>query len=249
MSVGWAKYDYALAPAPELAPPSRRKYSPPDVDDNRVFATVGYGVSDRCEITAQLPYAIIRNNAGDRPGYLNGLAERGAFNEHGLADVHVASKYLLNGAASSTRIALSATMDVPTGSRRGISTGSANFGVGAEWSRGVLAASAQYVVLGDRRAQGTDTSNFQMPKALHADLALDVPLSRFRKVEWITEVNTVFYHGGTRTPADNDFLVTGIRHAFGESGWGVNAAIAANLRLFQSERNSGGIDGGNLSFY
>src|SRR5688572_10982831 len=45
-SLYWNNYDYLAAPAPELAPPSRRSYRDMDLEEERFSLTAGYGITD-----------------------------------------------------------------------------------------------------------------------------------------------------------------------------------------------------------
>lgn len=249
LAVSWAKYDYLLAPAPELAPPSRRKYQPPDVDDNELGISLGLGITNRWEVTANLPYAIIRNNAGDRTGYLNGYPETGAFEDRGRGDLRLSTKLRILSTPT-TGLALSASAAAPTGRHdNGVATGSASYGAGAQWRWRNFALSGDYGFAGHRSASNNPLGeSFSLPRTLRLNAGFDVPVHYWRGFDWITEADSVTHQGGSRSQHRSLFLVTGVRRGF-SSGWGVSAGVAANVEIFSSEKNSGGIDGGNLSIY
>jgi len=58
-----------------------------------------------------------------------------------------------------------------------------------------------------------------------------------RTTNWINEVNTTFYNGGDRKPKAPIFLVTGLRHWFGNSGWALNAGLRWNVAKFSYDND------------
>ncbi|MGA7615719.1 MAG: hypothetical protein WBX15_11140, partial [Thermoanaerobaculia bacterium] len=233
-SIYYDNFDYLLAPAPELAPPSRRSYRDMDVDENRITATVGYGLTDRWEVTAALPYKMIKNNAGDQAGYLNGYPQIGKFDVNGMGNLHLATKVqLLDPATHSSRVALSMFVDPETGDAgEGITNGNTNYGVGLHWNSGIWSLGGQYAIIGDRSASdmpaGFDTSDVSLPNEWRLNGGVNVPLGWWATTNWISEVNAILFDGGDRQPDDIVYVLTGLRHWFGTSGWGLSAAVRAN---------------------
>ena len=76
------------------------------------------------EISAMAPWDRLKNNGGDRVGFINGWLYQGRFTDSGLGDVRVASKIGLTDRAAASRLALLLMADLPTGEdKSGISTG------------------------------------------------------------------------------------------------------------------------------
>lgn len=234
-SIYFNDYDLLAGPAREFAPLSARPYRDMSYDLYRLSASVGYGITDRWEISAMVPWDRLVANGGDRAGFINGWLYRGKFTDSGLGDVRLATKFGVTPAGSTSRFALSVFTDLPTGDDNGgISTGSGNFGLGAHWTGGIASLAATYKVVGDRDESniggGADES---LPNEIRLDGGLNVPLRWWRTTNWISEINARFYNGGGDHAPDNPiFLVTGVRHWFGSSGWALNAGLRFNATKF-----------------
>jgi outer membrane protein OmpA-like peptidoglycan-associated protein len=242
----FSNYDYLLAPAPELAPPSRRSYRDMDVDDSRLNVSLGYGLTDRWEVTASVPYVTIKNNAGDQAGILYGWPYVGMFNRSGVGNLHLATKFgLLDPATSSSRLALSLFIDPELSeSNQPIAYRNFPIGVGLHWNRSIFAADAIYQR--DRKADRADSyggRDFKQPDEFRFDAGLNVPVSFWRTTNWVSEINTTWYNNGDRTPDDIISILTGLRHWFGTSGWGMTAALSSNLTMWRSDNKSCPIGG------
>src|ERR1700756_3981031 len=73
----------------------------------RLSGSVGYGVTDRWEVSVMAPWDRIKNNGGDRVGFVNGYLYRGRFSDSGMGDVRLATKFGLTDPMASSRFALS----------------------------------------------------------------------------------------------------------------------------------------------
>ena len=232
-------YDLLAAEAREFAPRSGRPYHDMGYDDYQLSVSLGYGLTDRWEISAMLPYHRLVQNGNDRAGFINGyLYDEGAFTDNGIGNLHLATKFaLFDPAASSSRLALSAFVDAPTGDDGGgIATGNPNFGFGVHWSRGIAAVSGIYKMVGSRDADATPLNReFDLPNEIHLDAGLNIPLRFFPTTNWITELNGTFYTGGDREPDNPVFLVTGFRHWFGQSGWALNGGARWNVAKWSDD--------------
>jgi outer membrane protein OmpA-like peptidoglycan-associated protein len=241
-------YDYLAAPAPELRPPARRSYRDMDVEETRLSASFGFGLTDRWEFVASIPYIQQDVNAGDLAGYVNGYPYVGFVDESGIGNLHLGTKFaLLDPATSSGRLALSAFVDLPTGDDdAGIATGNADYGLGLHWNRGIFSFAGTYAVIGNRDADDDDLlidGDFDMPNQIRLDAGLNIPLGFWSRTNWINEINAILFQGGDRQPDDIVYLVTGIRHWFGDSGWGLSAAVRANATMWQSDSDACPIGG------
>jgi outer membrane protein OmpA-like peptidoglycan-associated protein len=227
-------WDMTAGEAREFVPPSARDYEDMSYDLYRLSASIGVGLTDRWEVSAMVPWDRIVGNGGDRAGFINGFLHQGEFTETGLGAIRLATKFGLSPTDAPTRFALSGFVDLPTGDDdSGIATGGTDFGIGAHLTRGVGTLAAKYVARGDRENNGAfGTGDISVPNEFRIDAGLNIPLSRFGTTNWISEVNTVWYTGGDRAPDNPVFLVTGVRHWFGASGWAFNAGARWNVAKF-----------------
>ena len=225
-------YDLLAGEARDFAVPSNREYQDMSYDLYRLSASLGYGLTDRWEISAMLPWDRIVQNGGDRAGFINGFLYRGDFTDSGLGNLRLATKFGVTPADSPGRFALSLFTELPTGDDEGgITTGGGAFGVGAHYTRGIGSLAASYTARGDREDDdlGIDAG---IPNEFRIDGGLNVPLSLFGTTNWISEVNAIVYTGGDNRPDSPVFLVTGLRHWFGTSGWALNAGVRWNVAKF-----------------
>ncbi|MDX1583433.1 MAG: OmpA family protein, partial [Thermoanaerobaculia bacterium] len=132
--------------------------------------------------------------------------------------------------------------DLPTGDDdTGISQGSTDFGAGLHWNQGMWVVGGQYKIVGDRDAEDNPLG-FEVGLAdeIRLDVGLNIPLNFWETTNWINEVNAIIYSGGDNIgqPDDIVYLVSGIRHWFGTSGWALNAGVRGNLTMATSDNNS-----------
>ncbi|HXI12761.1 MAG TPA: OmpA family protein [Thermoanaerobaculia bacterium] len=248
-SLGFYLNDYdLLAGRSNFVIPSARGNDRMGYDLYRLNASVGVGITDRWELSASLPYDRIKNGGNDRSGIINGHEYIGKFTDSGLGNLHIGTKFALGSTEGPVRYSLFGSVDVPTGDDDGgISTGDPNIGVGLSFGseRGTVAVGIKKT--GDRDDAsfatrrpngtifGTNTSR-DVADELHIDLGWQTALSRFTHTNWINEVNGTFYTGGDAKPQNPIFLVTGIRHWFGDSGWALNAGVRWNVNKFREDR-------------
>ena len=236
--VYYQDYDLEAAPAPlSLRPLSARSYRDMQYDLYRLSVSVGYGLSDRWEVSAMAPWDRLKNNGGDRTGFINGYYYAGKFNDSGFGNVRLATKFGLTDRASASRLALSLLADLPTGDKNsGISSGYVDYGLGLHWTHGIGSLSGTYIVKGDRKSYNTGLYNsggkISLPNESHIDGGLNIPVRFWHATNWISEVNATVYNGGDIKPKEPIFLVTGIRHWFGNSGWALNAGARWNVAKF-----------------
>lgn len=240
-SIYYNNYDYLAAPAPEFRPPSRRDYRDMDLEDSRVSLSLGYGLTDRWELVASIPYIMLENNAGDLAGWVNGGLRVGEFDDSGIGSLHVGTKFRLTSLDSPNRVALSLFTDLGTGDED-VTTGDSDWGVGLHWTRGIGTLAATYEITGDPGGVGTvDVSD-----EIRIDGGLNVPLSFWETTNWVSEVNAILFNGDGPEPDDIVYLMTGLRHWFGTSGWSLSAGLRANMTMLGSDNGScpiGGIFG------
>lgn len=223
---------------------SARAYKDYGYDWDRFSASVGYGLTDRWEIAGELPYDRVRGQGGDRAGFINGWLYQGRFSDSGIGDLHLATKFGLGAAgAGGSGIALSVFTDLPTGDKNsGISSGNGKYGVGFHWTGGIASLAASYAIVGKRNASHSNyppgnPTDVDLPNEISLDAGLNIPQGWWRTTNWISEVNTVFYNGGDFKPKAPVFLVTGLRHWFGDSGWALNGGVRWNVGKFSYDND------------
>jgi outer membrane protein OmpA-like peptidoglycan-associated protein len=226
-------WDLTAGSAEDFAPPSAREYEDLSYDLYRLSASVGVGLTDRWEISAMLPWDRIVSNGGDRVGFIHGHLHEGEFTETGMGAPRLATKFGLSPIDSPTRFAFSAFIDLPTGDDE-ITTGATDFGLGVHLTRGIGSASLKYIARGDRDDDDDPfgVEDASIPNEVRLDAGLNIPLARFGSTNWINELNTVLYTGGDRVPDSPIFLVSGLRHWFGTSGWSLSAGARWNVAKF-----------------
>ena len=225
-------------PAPDFVPPSRRSYKDYGYDWDRVSASIGYGLTDRWEISGMVPYDRIRGQGGDRAGFINGWLYQGRFSDSGIGDVHLATKFGLTQTGPGSGLALSLFTDLPTGNKdSGISSGNGKYGAGIHWTGGIASLAGSYEIVSNRNASHSDfppgaPTDITLPNEIHIDGGLNIPQGWWKATNWISEVNAILYTGGDRKPKSPIFLVSGLRHWFGSSGWALNFAGRWNVAKF-----------------
>jgi outer membrane protein OmpA-like peptidoglycan-associated protein len=225
-------WDLTAGEARDFAQPSAREYQDMSYDLYRLSASVGVGITDRWEVSAMLPWDRIVSNGGDRVGFIHGRLHRGEFTESGMGAPRLATKFTLSPSDALTRFAISGFIDLPIGDDE-LTTDATDFGIGGHVTRGIGSLSAKYVVRGDSEDDDVlGVGDVSIPNEFRLDAGLNVPLSRFGTTNWISELNTVWYTGGDHAPDNPIFLVTGIRHWFGTSGWALNAGARWNVAKF-----------------
>ena len=229
-------WDLLAGEAEDLAPPSAREYNDMSYDLYRLSGSIGVGITDRWEVSAMLPWDRIVSNGGDRVGFINGFLHEGEFTESGMGAARLGTKFMLTPHESATRFALSAFVDLPTGDDdSGIATGGTDFGLGGHLTHGIGSLSARYIARGDRENDQeviTNLGDVSIPNEFRLDAGLNVPIGLFGTTNWVSEVNSVWYTGGDHAPDAPVFLVSGLRHWFGTSGWSLSAAARWNVAKF-----------------
>ena len=232
-------YDLLAGPAPDFAIPSQREYQDMSYDHYRLSASVGFGLTDRWEISAMVPWDRFVGNGGDRVGFINGWLYQGRFTDSGIGDLRLATKFAVSPRESANRWGISLFTDLPTGDEQsGISTGNMNLGAGLHFTRGVGTISGSYRFMGDRDEDNSNVfSEMTLPNEFRLDAGINLPTGWFGRTNWISEVNAILYQGGDRKPDAPIFLVTGVRHWFGDSGWALNAGLRWNVAKFMDNND------------
>lgn len=233
---------YTIAPALELSPASSRPYEDPAATEDRFSASIGYGITDRWDVTLQFPIVTVQGNDGDRAGYMLGYPYLGKFADNGAGNLHLGTRLGLLSPKSSHNLALTGFFDFNTGEgESGIATGNPDFGLGLAWNRGVYYASSYYVNRGRRDSSNTpENLAFDVANEARVDFGVNIPLNRFGATNWITEVNTVWHVSGERQPDDIVSVATGFRHWMDSTPWGFSVAVRENVTALLGDSNTSG---------
>lgn len=195
-----------------------------DYDWNRLSASVGYGLTDRFELSVMVPYEDFSASDNRHLGYVNGQSFNKKIDGSGLGNVHIGAKYQLFGNADEGKaLSLNAFVELPTGDEdEGIVTGDTGFGVGVNWN-----FAPSWLARVGYRDPG-DADHFDVSEELQAGLGYSASISE--RFDWITELAATFNQGGDSNADDAFDLTSGGRYWFGEGHtWAVNFALRLEL--------------------
>jgi outer membrane protein OmpA-like peptidoglycan-associated protein len=185
------------------------------LDWNRLSASVGYGITDRWELSVSAPYDDFDFDEDD-------LIGRPDIDESGLGNARVGTKFRLLGepGSSGSRLALNLFAELPTGDDE-VASDDTGFGAGLDWSASNWVFAVGYRDLGDDALFSSE---------LTAGLGYAAPLTD--RFDWITEVAGSFYDADDNAIELKDAvdLTTGGRLWLGEAqNWAFNFALRTDL--------------------
>lgn len=184
------------------------------VDWNRLSASLGYGITDRWEVSFMVPYDDIE--VDDEPFF------GGDPDASGLGNARISTKFRLSGAAGedTAKTALYLFGELPTGDDD-VASDDPSFGVGLGWSRSNWVFDVGYKATGD-------DDDVDIADEIHAGLGYASGIND--RFDWITEVVGTFYQGGDVGYDDAIDLTTGGRLWLGEAGnWALNFGLRTDL--------------------
>lgn len=192
---------------------------------------LGYGVTDKVEIYASLPYRWYDADGFDgeldanglpllQGGRLNGREFFGEIDSSGIGNLRVGAKFQL-AEKDDYGFALNAFVDLPTGDDdEGVVTGGTGFGLGFDWSKANWIFNLGYSDPGD--SDFGDTSG-------QVDLGVGYARSLSERFEWITELVGAIKTEGDLERDEAD-ITTGGRLYFGEGdNWAFNFGVRLDL--------------------
>ncbi|MEM7480634.1 MAG: OmpA family protein [Acidobacteriota bacterium] len=180
-----------------------------DLDWSRLSASVGYGVTDRFEVSLMLPY---EDFEADFPGQPD-------VTDDGLGNARLGAKWLLGGEGSG--FALNAFVELPTGDEE-VLGGETGFGAGANWDRG------NWVFNIGARVPG-DIDDIDLSPEIIAGLGYAGQVSD--RLDWITElVGTLPTDSDDAIFEESVDLTTGLRLWLGDGNdWAFNFGVRTDL--------------------
>lgn len=198
-----------------------------DMDFERLSVAIGYGITDRLELSLMAPYDKYEAFGQDpddptlvQHGFLNGRLFRREIDASGAGNLRLGLKWQL--AANDTYgLALNAFVDPSTGDDdEAVVTGDTGFGAGLNWSVQDWVFNVGYYDPGD-----PDVGE----RSDEVLLGIGYGRTLTDQVEWITELQ-----GNIKTEGDGEHddadLTTGFRlRLTDESPWALNAALRVDL--------------------
>lgn len=187
------------------------------VDWNRLSASLGYGITDRWELSVAVPYEDFDFDEDDIIG-------RPDLDESGLGNVRVGTKFRLTGepGTDGSKLALNLFAELPTGDED-VASDDTGFGAGLDWSYSNWVFAVGYHDIG-----GDEDSLFS--SELTAGLGYAAPISD--RFDWITEVAGSFYDADDDAGIelqDSIDLTTGGRLWLGGGNWALNFGLRTDL--------------------
>ncbi len=214
------------------------------VDWNRLSASLGYGITDRWEVSVSVPYEDYEFDEDDF--FQDGLSRNNFLlndlDVSGLGNARIGTKFRLIGEqGADTTMALNLFVEAPTGDED--VSDDVGFGGGLGWRVRNWVFDVGYR---DSGGFGDDDDDFcgtiipgpfprrvvcleEVGPEFHAGIGLASPVSD--RFDWITEVVGTFYDGGFEDAVD---LTTGGRLWLGDDQrWAFNFALRTDLTQLQ----------------
>lgn len=239
LGVSAANFDQLYPEWPEGRPGSDRPFRGFDVDRGEFRLFASYGITERWEISAAVPWIYYNQNIGDVAGFVEGLPRVGEFTDDGLGDVSLATKVRLTEhgrfAAAGSLVA-----EFPTGETDGgIASGDWSYRAGLHLDYGALTVSAVYRQRGERSAADTPLGvPFDLADEIYLDAGWEYRPGSWPRTSLIAEARGVTFSGGDRTADDALYLTGGVRHKWGRSCWATDAALNYNVAMGTSDNPS-----------
>ena len=185
------------------------------VDWNRLSASLGYGITDRWEMSLMVPYDDIEIDDDDL------FFDDDEADASGLGNARLGTKFRLIGARGEegTKMALNLFAELPTGDDD-VASDDVGFGAGLGWSRSNWVFDVGY------RDPGDD-DDVDIAEELHAGIGYAAGISD--RFDWITEVVGTFYSSSDVGFDDAIDLTTGGRLWLGDGNWAFNFALRTDL--------------------
>jgi hypothetical protein len=218
---------------------SLNKDSQLSLDWNRVGASLGYGITDRWEVSV---LASFENYKYDDNDIAVRLDDQGGLN---TGNIRLGTKVRLVGAqGDASTLALNGFVELATGNED-VASKDTGFGVGLDWRLSRWVIDVGYQDLGKRnlpiRGGSLGCTPFPLcaglagveykQQAITAGIGYVVPVSD--RFDWISEVNAAFYTGNNNLYQDWYDFTTGGRLWF-DDRWALNFALRTDLNQLSS---------------
>ena len=223
-SLGFYYDNWDRLVAPEPGGVARPRTDDWDYDWNRLSASVGYGLTDRFELSVMVPYEDLTASDNRHQGFVNGSHFVDKIDGSGLGNVRVGGKFqMFSRPEEGEALSLNAFVELPTGDEEeGIVTGGTGWGFGVNWD-----FAANWLARVGYRDPGSADA-FDVSNELQAGVGYSTAVND--RFDWITELAMTFYQGGDTNPDDSYDLTTGGRYWIGDSGkWAMNFGLRVEL--------------------
>ncbi|HEY0512433.1 MAG TPA: OmpA family protein [Thermoanaerobaculia bacterium] len=207
------------------------------LDQNRVSASFGYGITDRWEVSVMVPFDNYKYDENDTLVHVD---TGGGLNQ---ANVRVGTKLrLMGGMGDASTLALNGFVDLATGKKE-VASKDTGFGIGLDWRLSRWVIDVGYIDLGKQalpvRNGVLGCTPFPLcaqfgainykHQAITAGIGYVFPVSD--RFDWINEVNAEFATGNTNLYRDWYDFTTGARIWLGEDEhWALNLGLRTDLR-------------------
>lgn len=204
------------------------------LDWNRVDASLGWGITDRWELSVMVPFENYKYDDNDIAVHLD---DQGGLSQ---GNVRVGTKIRLAGSqGDASTLALNGFVELATGKEE-VASKDTGFGVGLDWRLRRWVIDVGYQDLGKRtlpiRGGFTGCTPFPLctgltgfeykQQAITAGIGYVAPVSD--RFDWITEINAAFYTGNNNLYQDWYDFTTGGRLWF-DDRWALNFALRTDL--------------------
>ncbi|HET7452868.1 MAG TPA: OmpA family protein [Thermoanaerobaculia bacterium] len=199
-------------------------------NDSTFRGSLAYGIANHLEIFVSAGEKRAESRGGWTTGVINGQEYFGHFDLTDPAKIRLGAKVSMWEAGSRGRLALYTAAFIPVANDQDfVETRRTDWEFGASGSIGIFTGNVDYTLSG-RRSTDPDV---RVPNHLRFAFGTDVP---FGPVHWISELDRNIYDNASisegspdiKTP-DWSYFATGVRIFFGHSGWGMSAALNANV--------------------
>jgi len=192
--------------------------------------SIAYGIANHAEIFASAGEIRDESRGGWTTGVINGQEYFDSFKLTDPAKIRLGVKISMWEAGSRGRLALYTAAHIPVANDQDfVETRRTDWEFGGSGSIGIVTGNVSYILSG-RRSTDPD---IRVPNHLRFAVGTDVP---FGPVHWISELDRNIYDNASisegspdiKTP-DWSYFASGVRIFFGHTGWGVTAALNANV--------------------
>lgn len=197
-----------------------------DMDVERLTVAIGYGITDKIELSVMAPYWSFDAEDIQSPflssGILNGvLFDQGVIDQSGFGNVRVGAKFQV-ARTETYAIGLMPFVDLPTGDDdEAVVTGDTGFGLTFAYNnRAGWVFNASYFDPGD--SDFLDVSD-----ELHVGIGYAKAINP--KTEWITELAGIIYTDSDNGEHDAADITSGARWRLANPDWAVNAGLRVDL--------------------
>ncbi len=202
-----------------LGPQFKNKW---DYDFDRLSASVGYGITDKFELSLMVPYGSLHGGDNNRFGRINGRDFVNRIDTDGLANLRLGGKWRL-WEEGAKRFAINAFIEAGGDEDQALATGDTGFGAGLAYEVSNWALNLGY------RDPGTPSNGRTVSEELLVGVGYAASIRE--GFDWITELAATIFLDSDVSQDDAYDLTSGGRLWFGEAqNWAFDFALRTNLQ-------------------